>query len=241
MPPLPPSSSGGAVGVVSSVVGSVVVVAVSRFRGRRLGRGRLGGRRVLVVVSAVVVGTDSELEAVELPPLSLPAITITATTRPTITAIRQATSRRMLPCGRSSVGALAVGAASSASGPRALSPPVRVSRRGSRSVSSISKPFRSRASISSRLLPETAIWVASRRAPAGRRGRSGSAAGAGLGQRRLSTGATAVRCEAARSGRSRSCARDRRAARRAARRPGSAAASGARPRSRRRAGARTRP
>ena len=33
-------------------------------------------------------------------------------------------------------------------------------------MSSISKPLRSRSAISSRLLPETAIWVASRRAPA---------------------------------------------------------------------------
>ena len=44
-----------------------------------------------------------------MPPSSLPAITITATTRPTITAIRQATSSRMLPCGRCAVGAAVVG------------------------------------------------------------------------------------------------------------------------------------
>jgi hypothetical protein len=95
MPPLP-FSSGVVVGVVDVevVVGAVVVVV---------------GSVVSVVVDSVVVGavdvvvgavvsalpgrvvTDSELEAVELP-LSLPAITITATTRPTITATRQATT-----------------------------------------------------------------------------------------------------------------------------------------------------
>ena len=73
---------------------------------------------------------------------------------------------------------------SSGSGPSCIAsaPPVRVSRRGSRCVSSISKPLRSALSISSRLLPDTAIWVASRRAPA--RAASAGPAAAAVGARR---------------------------------------------------------
>src|SRR4051794_32472082 len=100
MPPLPFSSSGGVVVVVSVgvvVVSEVVVVSVG----------------VVVVVSVVepVVVSVVELAslgvvvivAVELVPESpLLAITTTATTKPTITAIRPATSKRVLPCGRCS-------------------------------------------------------------------------------------------------------------------------------------------
>src|SRR6476646_4908505 len=100
MPPLPPSSSGGTTSSGSSsgassspsmpsssssgvVVDSVVVVELS------------------VVVDEGSVVEDSRVElAVVSPPLSLPAITITAISRPTITATRPATSRRMLPWGR---------------------------------------------------------------------------------------------------------------------------------------------
>src|SRR5262249_10574676 len=50
---------------------------------------------VVVVGSAVAVGS-----VVAEPPSSLPAMTTIAITRPTITAIRQATNRRRLPRGR---------------------------------------------------------------------------------------------------------------------------------------------
>src|SRR4051794_8053741 len=100
MPPLPFSSSGAVVVVVVSsgvvVVSDVVVVSV-------------GVEVVVSVVDPVVV---SVVEPVLLgvvvmvevePPLSpLPAITMTAITRPTITAIRPAISSRALPCGRCS-------------------------------------------------------------------------------------------------------------------------------------------
>src|SRR4051794_27020845 len=100
MPPLPFSSSGGVVVVVVSsgavVASDVVVVSV-------------GVEVVVSVLDPVVV---SVVELVSLgvvvtvevePPLSpLPAITTTAITRPTMTAIRPAISSRMLPCGRCS-------------------------------------------------------------------------------------------------------------------------------------------
>src|SRR4051812_28439155 len=100
MPPLPFSSSGGAVVVVVSsgavVVSEVVVVSVG----------------VEVVVSVVEPVVVSVVELVSLgtvvtvelePPLSpLEAITTTAISRPTITAIRPAISSRVLPCGRCS-------------------------------------------------------------------------------------------------------------------------------------------
>src|SRR3954454_25050378 len=96
MPPLPPSSAGGGAVVVGSV-GVVLVVSV-------------GGvvSVVSVVVGSVVVGSvvvsveklvDSEETAeLESPPPS-PAMTMTATTRPTITAISPATTSLMFPCG----------------------------------------------------------------------------------------------------------------------------------------------
>jgi hypothetical protein len=62
---------------------------------------------VVVVVLSVVVGVVAVVSMLELvvSPLSSPlAITITAIRRPTITATRPATSRRMLPCGRSPPG-----------------------------------------------------------------------------------------------------------------------------------------
>ena len=63
-------------------------------------------------------------------------------------------------------------------------------------MSSMSKPLRSRASISSRSAPETAIWVASRRAPAEpeRRGPSGSLVARRSGDRlhRLQVAAAAL-------------------------------------------------
>ena len=75
------------------------------FFDRRFFFGR--GRSVVVVVELSVGRgrrrrrwSDSRLEVVVSPPSSLLAITTTAISRPTITAIRQATSSRMLPCGR---------------------------------------------------------------------------------------------------------------------------------------------
>src|SRR6476620_3350446 len=103
MPPEPPSSSGGTTSSGSSsgassspsmpsfssssgvVVDSVVVVEDS----------------VLVVADSLEVKDSMLLELVVVsPPPSLPAITITPISRPTITATRPATSSRMLPCGR---------------------------------------------------------------------------------------------------------------------------------------------
>jgi hypothetical protein len=58
---------------------------------------------VPVVVEAVELGTvvgEEPVDAVEEPPLWLSAITTTAITRPTITAIRPAIKRWMLPWGR---------------------------------------------------------------------------------------------------------------------------------------------
>jgi hypothetical protein len=108
MPPLPPSS--GAVGVVGSVgvvvgvgvVGSVVVVGAVEVVVPALVVGVVEVEVEVVSVLSVVgvaVGADSELAELEPPPLSLLAITTTAITRPTMTAIKQATNRRMLLCG----------------------------------------------------------------------------------------------------------------------------------------------
>ena len=148
--PLPPEVVVGVVGVVvvvevvePVVVGEVVFVVVAEP----------------VVVDPVVVGTDVREDAVEaveeLLPLLL-AITTTATIRPTITAISPAISRWMFPRGlpppgpRSSGPIILVGSSCTySSGPRIAS---RIPL-----ASSISNPLRSRASISSLLLPETAI------------------------------------------------------------------------------------
>src|SRR5207342_103018 len=101
MPPLPFSSSDGGVVVVvvssgAVVVSEVVVVSV--------------GVEVVVsvlepvVVSVVELTSLGVLVRVEVePPLSpLEAITTTAITKPTITAIRPAISSCVLPCGRCS-------------------------------------------------------------------------------------------------------------------------------------------
>ena len=199
MPPLPPSSSGGWLLLRSFVVvGFVVFVGSSssvgrRFRGRRSWSSRRSSSRL------VVVEIDSELEAVELPPSSLSAITTTAITQAddhrdqagdeqAHVAVRpvavRATVRRAAPSGGS--GPRASGLYSS--GPRIAS---RIA-----AVSSISNPFRSRASISSRLLPETAIWVASRRAPAALPARARHRSR----RRPALAGATALRCERRRLG-----------------------------------------
>jgi hypothetical protein len=149
--PLPPEVVVGVVGVVvvvevvdPVVVGEVVFVVVVE---------------PVVVVDPVVVGADVREDAVEaveelLPLLS--AITTTATIRPTITAISPAISRWMFPRGlpppgpRSSGPIILVGSSCTySSGPSIAS---RIPL-----ASSISNPLRSRASISSLLLPETAI------------------------------------------------------------------------------------
>ena len=89
MPPLPPSSAGGAVVVVLGVVVGVVVVSVDSVV-----VGSVEVESVVVVVGSVlsvvsVVDSDDVVELLSL--LSLPpAITTTAITRPTITATRQA-------------------------------------------------------------------------------------------------------------------------------------------------------
>ena len=95
-------------------------------RGRRRGlRGRAGGRLGRRLGGSV--GTVVTVEVVPLSPLS--AITTIAITRPTITAIRPATSRRMLPCGLLVVGLAHHPGRVLVHG---LTPPVRVSRRVSR-------------------------------------------------------------------------------------------------------------
>ena len=114
------------------------------------------------VERAVVVGEVSEdtVVAVEgellLLLLLLSAITTTATTRPMITAIRPAISRWMFPCWRPPSGPRPSGSiirvGSSCTYPSGPSIASRIPP-----VSSISNPLRNRASISSRLLPETAI------------------------------------------------------------------------------------
>ena len=144
MPPLPFSSSGGGVVVVVSVGVVVVSVVVVGFgRGRRRGLGGRAGRRLGRARASFRLGLVVTVEVVPLSPLL--AITTTAITRPTITAIRPATSRRMLPCGLCRPGPV-VGLAHHPGRVLVhwLTPPVRVSRRGSRSVSSISKPLRRR-------------------------------------------------------------------------------------------------
>ncbi len=152
--PLPPEVVVGVVGVVvvvevvePVVVGEVVFVVV------------VEPVVVPVVVDPVVVGADVREDAVEaveelLPLLS--AITTTATIRPTITAISPAISRWTLPRGlpppgpRSSGPIILVGSSCTySSGPSIAS---RIPL-----ASSISNPLRNRASISSLLLPETAI------------------------------------------------------------------------------------
>ena len=112
--------------------GVVSVLRLLRFFGRFVvffGRrsssvvvvGSVVGRRSCSAVVSVVVGRFRRWRSSSLPPSS-PAITITAITRPTITAIRQATSRRMLPCGRCRPsGDRGRRSSSSGSGPRALS------------------------------------------------------------------------------------------------------------------------
>ena len=136
-------------------------------------------------------------------------------TRPTITAIRPATSRRMLPCGLPSSGRAwshhpgrVLVHAIYSSGPSIAS--------SISLVSSISKPLRSRCSISSRPAPETAICVASRRAPAELERRRSRRL---LGPEAASTG---LRCDsrrgAAAAGGSSSSARDAAARRRCDRR-----------------------
>ena len=162
MPPLPFSSSGG--------------VGGRRFgrrrrgfrRGRRFGRTsggglggragrRLGGRARFVGIVVTRRGRG--------PPLSpLPAITTTA--------IDQADDHRdQAGDEQAHVAVRAASIVGLAHHPgRVLvhrpTPPVRVSRRGSRWCPRSRSRCAAARSISARLLPETAIWVASRRAPA---------------------------------------------------------------------------
>ena len=99
--------SGRRLGRRRSVVVSVVVGSVGRLRWSSARSSRSSSR---------VVGSE-EIDELESLPLSLPAITTTAITRPTITAIRPATSSRMFPWGCRGPGPPA--GPSSGSGPRA--------------------------------------------------------------------------------------------------------------------------